>query len=280
MKKLTLFFLFISTSAVAQTHRFIYEYQFKADSTAEKPAKQNMALDINPEEVKFYNYQYVIVDSLNKTRGESSMMWDEETPAVFRKKNSDKNVAYIMMDNLFVMETDDKINWNLSKETKALGNYTLQKATAKFGGRNWTAWFNKEVNLSEGPYKFRGLPGLIFEITDDKNQHHFVLAKSYKLDKTFDTSAIVENFMGQKPIKINEKTYRKMKLESYDNPLRDFKKQFAENTNTENTFWVMGVQVKSADQFKDLTEMSQKRMLKDNNPIELDEAIRYPVLKK
>ena len=56
MKKLTLFFLFISTSAVAQTHRFIYEYQFKADSTAEKPAKQNMALDINPEEVKFYNF--------------------------------------------------------------------------------------------------------------------------------------------------------------------------------------------------------------------------------
>ena len=280
MKKLTIFFLFISAFAMAQTHRFIYEYQFKTDSTAEKPRKENMALDINPEEIKFYNYQYVIIDSLNKTRGESSMMWDDETPAIIRKKNSDINLAYIMVDDLFVMETDDKINWNLSNETKTLGNYTLQKATTKFGGRNWTAWFNKDVNLSEGPYKFRGLPGLIFEISDDKNQHHFVLAKSYKLDKTFDTSAIVENFIGQKPIKINDKTYRKMKLENYDNPLRDLKKHFAENTNPKNSFWAMGVEVKSADQFKDLTEMSQKRMLKDNNPIELDKAIHYPALKK
>lgn len=68
-----------------------------------------------------------------------------------------------------------------------------------------------------------------------------------------------------------------MKLENYENPLRDFKKQFAENTNSENTFWVMGIKVTSADQFKELAEMSQKRIRKDNNPIEIDKAIRYPV---
>lgn len=206
MRKLTILFLFFAVFAFSQTHRFIYEYQFKTDSTGEKPRKENMVLDINPTETKFYNYQYVVTDSLNKTRGQNSMMWDDETPAIIRQKNSDKNNTYIMIDNLFVLESEDKINWNLSNETKTLGNYTLQKATTKFGGRNWTAWFNKEVNLSEGPYKFRGLPGLIFEISDDKEQHRFVLAKSYKLDKTFDTSAIVENFMGQKPIKINDKT--------------------------------------------------------------------------
>jgi GLPGLI family protein len=46
----------------------------------------------------------------------------------------------------------------------------LQKAT-NFGGRLWIiAWFNLEIPINEGPYKFRGLSGLIFEIGDSQTQ--------------------------------------------------------------------------------------------------------------
>ena len=74
---------------------------------------------------------------------------------------------------MFSVETQDKMNWKLQNETKTSGNYLLQKATTKFGGRNWTAWFTKDIALNEGPYKFRGLPGMIFEIYDDKNNFKF-----------------------------------------------------------------------------------------------------------
>jgi GLPGLI family protein len=43
-----------------------------------------------------------------------------------------------------------------------------ENATTKFGGRNWTAWFCEQIPFQEGPYKFRGLPALIFEISDNE----------------------------------------------------------------------------------------------------------------
>ncbi len=72
------------------------------------------------------------------------------------------------------------MNWKLLNDTKVEGQYTLQKATTTFGGRNWIRVGFEDINLSEGPYKFRGLPGLIFEIEDDKNNFMFKLSKSMK----------------------------------------------------------------------------------------------------
>lgn len=266
--------LMISLSVTGQTHRFIYEYHFKTDSTSTEYRKANMVLDINPEDVKFYNYEFVKTDSINKTRGENSAMWDD-TPAMIRKKNSNTNSNYILIQNLFIVDTEDQLNWKLSNETKSLGGYTLQKATTKFGGRNWTAWFTKDINLNEGPYKFRGLPGLIFEISDDKDNFKFSLVKSYKLAKTYETREILENFAGQKPVKIPEARLRKMMLDNYNDPLHDFKEHFEKNTDPSARFMVMGIEVKRPEQLKELSDMMQKNIKKNNNPIELDKAIRY-----
>lgn len=274
--KISFFLVFISAVLFAQTHRFIYDLQYKQDSLATDYTKVNMALDINPNDAKFYNYQVVQMDSLNKIRGQMSMMWDDDVPVITHKRNSAVNQQYILLDNLFVVESEDVIPWKLSDETKTSGNYTLQKATAKWGGRNWTAWFSKDINLNEGPYKFRGLPGLIFEIQDDKGNYKFTMNKSYKLEKTFDTTTFLENFAGMKPVKISQDKIVKMQLQNYENPLREFKESFSNNENPENKFFIMGVEVKSKDQFKDLTEMTQERIRKKNNPIELDKIIHYP----
>jgi len=39
---------------------------------------------------------------------------------------------------------------------------------------------------------------------------------------------------------------------------------------------VMGIEVKSPDQLKELSEKVQDNIRKTNNPIEIDKAIRYP----
>lgn len=268
---LLLFPFFIS----AQTHRFIYEYQFKSDSLTKALTKENMILDINPDEIKFYPYFFAENDSINKLKNNNNSSWDDLLPVITRSRNTNKNTSYVLLNDLFSVQTVDPINWKLSTETKKVGNYSLQKATTTFGGRNWTAWFNTEINLNEGPYKFRGLPGLIFEISDDRNNFSFSLVKSYQLKSTYDTSEFLESFAGQKAIPITEKMLLKKQLELFNDPLQDFKEDF-KNSKGEGSFSVMGVKIKSLDQFKELTTMTQERMRKENNPIELDKVIHYP----
>lgn len=268
---LLLFPFFIS----AQTHRFIYEYQFKSDSLAKELTKENMILDINPNEIKFYPYFFAENDSINKLKNNNNSSWDDLLPVITRSRNTNKNTSYVLLNDLFSVQTVDPINWKLSTETKKVGNYSLQKATTTFGGRNWTAWFNTEINLNEGPYKFRGLPGLIFEISDDRNNFSFSLVKSYQLKSTYDTSEFLESFAGQKSVPITEKMLLKKQLELFNDPLQDFKEMF-KNSKGEGSFSVMGVKIKSLDQFKELTTMTQERMRKENNPIELDKVIHYP----
>lgn len=268
---LLLFPFFIS----AQTHRFIYEYQFESDSLTKELTKENMILDINPDEIKFYPYFFAENDSINKLKNNNNSSWDDLLPVITRSRNTNKNTSYVLLNDLFSVQTVDPINWKLSTETKKVGNYSLQKATTTFGGRNWTAWFNTEINLNEGPYKFRGLPGLIFEISDDRNNFSFSLVKSYQLKSTYDTSEFLESFAGQKAIPITEKMLLKKQLELFNDPLQNFKEMF-KNSKGEGSFSVMGVKIKSLDQFKELTTMTQERMRKENNPIELDKVIHYP----
>ena len=176
MKKLILLLFPLLFSA--QTHRFIYQSHYKLDSTATELAAENMILDINPDDVKFYPYSYAETDSLNIIRGQRRSRWDDHLPAVIRKKDSFENTSLILLNDLFSLKSTDKMNWKLLNDTKVDGQYKLQKATTTFGGRNWIAWFSKDVNLSEGPYKFRGLPGLIFEIEDDKKNFNLSSQKA------------------------------------------------------------------------------------------------------
>jgi GLPGLI family protein len=235
-----------------------------------------MILDVNPDDVKFYPYSYAETDSLNIIRGQNRARWDDHLPALIRKKNSFENTSLILLNDFFSLKSTNKINWKLQNDTKTEGQYTLQKATTTFGGRNWTAWFSKEINLSEGPYKFRGLPGLIFEVGDDDNNFIFKLVKGMKFPKTYETR-FLESFAGQKPIAVTEKIIRKKQLELYNNPLQDIAEAFKSNTNPENTFYVMGVQIKSLDQLKGMSDERRKTMLRENNPIEIDKAVKYPV---
>jgi len=66
--------------------------------------------------------------------------------------------------------------WELSDETKMIGNYLCQKATTTFKGRNYIVWFTSEIPFSFGPWKLHGLPGLILSAHDDKNEVSFEYA--------------------------------------------------------------------------------------------------------
>ena len=55
---------FIAINISAQTHRFIYEVNFKKDSTENSVTKDYYHLDISSKEMQFYGRGYHETDSL------------------------------------------------------------------------------------------------------------------------------------------------------------------------------------------------------------------------
>ncbi|MBE6343093.1 MAG: GLPGLI family protein [Lentimicrobiaceae bacterium] len=70
-------------------------------------------------------------------------------------------------------EPFDSFNWQITSKIDTIHNYVCQKAICDFGGRTWEAWFTMEIPISDGPYKFCGLPGLILNVTDTQNHYSF-----------------------------------------------------------------------------------------------------------
>lgn len=68
-------------------------------------------------------------------------------------------------------------DWKIINRTMMISGYSCQQATVAFAGRQYEAWFTRQVPISEGPYKFFGLPGLIIKINDIHNNYSFELVK-------------------------------------------------------------------------------------------------------
>lgn len=75
-------------------------------------------------------------------------------------------------EGLLVKEEVNMWHWKLSNETKKIGNFLCQKAVSNFRGRDYVAWFAKDIPVHAGPWKFYGLPGLILEVYDENGKFH------------------------------------------------------------------------------------------------------------
>lgn len=56
-----------------------------------------------------------------------------------------------------------------------MSGYLCHKAVGKYGGRTWTAWYTEDIASAFGPWKLRGLPGLIVKAEDNEGIHCFEL---------------------------------------------------------------------------------------------------------
>ena len=65
--------------------------------------------------------------------------------------------------------------WKISGSTDTIQSYACQKATVHFRGRDYTAWFAPDIPVSDGPWKFAGLPGLILKVEDSRQLFVFSL---------------------------------------------------------------------------------------------------------
>ncbi|GAA3936575.1 hypothetical protein GCM10022406_20990 [Hymenobacter algoricola] len=69
------------------------------------------------------------------------------------------------------------LRWTITSATSTIAGYACQRASTTFAGRQFEAWFTREIPVAEGPYKFSGLPGLIVKISDTRHYYVFELTR-------------------------------------------------------------------------------------------------------
>ena len=77
--------------------------------------------------------------------------------------------------------------WTIMEDTMTILGYSCQKAVCSFRGRDWEAWFTSEIPISEGPWKFCGLPGLITKLEDSESHCIFEMNSFQKVNEPIHT---------------------------------------------------------------------------------------------
>lgn len=106
------------------------------------------------------------------------------------------------------------IDWEIGDETKQVGGYECQQAKGSFGGRNYTVWFTSEIPFPYGPWKLHGLPGLILEAEDSKQEVFFRFQDFGKLE-----GIEISVSIPKEAIKTNPKAFEKAKEAFEKNPM-------------------------------------------------------------
>lgn len=97
----------------------------------------------------------------------------------------------VTLDKVIVKDTISKLNWEILPESKLIGKYKCLKAKTKIHDVNYTAWYTLEIPLEFGPWKLRGLQGLILEAYDDTNYYHIYVEKINLNNNCFETDKIM-----------------------------------------------------------------------------------------
>ncbi|WP_294285606.1 GLPGLI family protein [uncultured Chryseobacterium sp.] len=269
-----LFFTFLITGSLmkSQTHRFIYDVVYKKDSASTVRTKENYHLDIENDNVTYYTRDFFVADSLIsnnlKFPGDAKL---NTSSIVFHKKGNDQYEEFDILEGstILKLQSAESQNWKLAKESKKLKGLMLQKATTTYGGRNWTAWFTKEIPFQEGPYKFHGLPGLIVELYDDKDNYRFELVKSVKM-AGISKNRFIE-MSRQMSVPVEWEKYRNTKLTYYESPVN-----YLKNASNREQFYLNDGTVVNAANSREINNRLKANIKKYNNPINLEKAVAYP----
>ena len=166
------------------THNFYYKTTFSTKKNSKNKREAICILEFGDNISKFFDYNQLRTDSLNLKYNHKSTVNAKEVeemgkyPVIWSNTVVKQNDKIIIQDRFKYYyqyeEPKIKFNWNLLEGSKKILNYECKKATVEFAGRIYTAWYTNDIPISDGPYKFEGLPGLIMEISDSKNEFSFL----------------------------------------------------------------------------------------------------------
>lgn len=173
---------YIDEFVILDSSRVVIQYSLDFIANPNKPFNVDsdiVLLEIGSNISKSYSYGLFKHDSIataNKDRDTRELRIPVPSIEVLKNAQVGKNTIVHrtpLEGPIFMYEDEINIEWTLLPERKQLMGFTCQKAIAAFRGRIWVAWFTSEIPIYDGPWKFRGLPGLILEVSDDRSHYTF-----------------------------------------------------------------------------------------------------------
>lgn len=192
---LLIFFLIVLLAFAQEKADIIVSYDYTYPTTSDKIQTKSMTLLASPTRSKYFNDLSLWVDSLKSTpdgkakymeilkrscltiEPDGTMSWD------LRKGPSKTVYTYVFTDNEagsltiygkwgedegFYTEPTAEMQWEIMGDsTDTVLGYECVLAETDYHGRHWKAWFAPEIPVGFGPWKLRGLPGLILKAVSD-----------------------------------------------------------------------------------------------------------------
>ena len=196
MKLIVILCFFVPSIYFSQDIRFTYSYKFVVD-TLKKDAitDEIVVLDFSNNDNKsvFTSLKHIISDSIMTEKSKKGITSFPDTSTkvryVVEKKHKENSIYFYtpdhMIDPVLKVKDDRNLNWKITNDQENIHGYKAQKATTFFAGRYWTAWYTNEIPISDGPYKFRGLPGLILRISDKTQTQSFEILSVQKQNRNY-----------------------------------------------------------------------------------------------
>lgn len=116
--------------------------------------------------------------AIGKKDGKNGTFWNDiqYTDLYFKDGQVTEYVSMPMhntRNNSWFTEPCPPQQWILHNDTMTVLEHSCQKATCHWRGRDFVAWFAKDIPIRRGPWKFNGLPGLILKLYDTDRFYTF-----------------------------------------------------------------------------------------------------------
>lgn len=177
-------------------HQVIYDLTYQPDSTKQSFQNINLELLLNDEGSLFRSVQKGTRDSVRYAEKKTPQGMMVMRPVNKFNYQIVKRNGYIKSydspfgpsiegkEAIYYYEEQQKdLDWQIKEDTLRIADILCQRADLIFGNRHWIAWFAPEIPISDGPYKFCGLPGLIISIYDTQEFWRFDMVNILNVNK-------------------------------------------------------------------------------------------------
>lgn len=259
---LTLTLIFITFIASAQDNIAKLEVKYTMTHAIDSLNKKNvqyidMTLLCNETKSVYFDRNdqvfndFLIAQSKNKVGNKITLgalpPYPKARGKVFKNENMITAILPIGQD-LYSFE-EPKLNWVLLPDKKMItGMECFSAKVITDTGHTFTAWYTEKYPFSEGPFRFKGLPGLILEIYNQNHTIHIVATEIKKSTEMLPTGTLSNIIY----LKDKEKFLRGRKIYLENPNMNTFKSDIiiSDNLGTDYTK-IMKKQANSANNFLD-----------------------------
>lgn len=227
-------FTYLSKAKLNKTNSFIHEEIFLLQILKDKAFffSENMAKNDSMRQSDVYrafaatpkgqSINVTISDGLKSKYNYSILQTSQDNQ--YFEGNWDKSYTY---------KEDVIKDWKLVNETQTINTFSCKKATLRYKGRDWIAWYTPEIPLPYGPYKFTGLPGLVIKMESEDGEFSFELIKSIPKEKLKDKMLSLRDSRYKKATPATFAEIRKIKKNNIDRLVAEAS-ELGINTSAEN----------------------------------------------